>query len=312
MIRLLYINDAQITYTKHDTAITIGNFDGFHRGHKRLIETINDLKKSSELKSLVMSFYPRPISVIKEIAVKSVFVEEERIEIAESLNVDILLEYPFTKAFAQLSGTEFVEVLKKQYNCKQIVVGEGFTFGKNRMWNAKSLAEIAKTFGINVNVTSHEQIDGCKISSTDIRKYLENGEVENANHLMGHDYFILAQVEQIGESSQNLRFSSVRIVLKEEKLLLKNGVYITKITLANGEVAPAITAVRENTMNNVSQRVVESYIPNVEADICNTKIKVEFKKFIRGELDFNSKKYFFKKIEEDIFRMNEYGQSFLD
>ena len=275
-----YINDSQTTYNECGTIVTIGNFDGFHNGHKKLISSINTSKNEIGAKSLLLSFYPRPLSILKSIDIKSIFVKEERVEIAKSLDIDILVEYPFSKEFAAQSGYEFVNMLKNKYNCRQIVVGEDFAFGKNRMWNACSLAEIAKDAGIAVTVNSHKQIDGRKISSTDIRNYLESGNVEEANRLLGHDYFIQAIAKQGRADNRNLGASFINIFPQNEKLLPTCGLYSTQITLENGKTYSGITKIEENGLLANSVVLIETYIQNLSEKIYNTEIKIEFKKLI--------------------------------
>jgi len=300
VIRLLYINDCETDYSECKTVVTIGNFDGFHKGHKKLIETVNNIKTDTDLKSLVLSFYPRPVSVLRGIDVSSIFVNEERTEMAESLGVDILVDYPFTKDFAALSGAEFIGILKNKFSCRQIVVGEDFAFGKNRMWNAESLLKIAQEAGITVTIKGHEYIEDHKISSTDIRNCLKSGDIEKANHLMGHDFFLRSIVNPKIMKIHDSNFSTVIIVPPKDKLLPKPGAYIVEAVFEDGETYLGWACVGNNAILNYPEVIVETYIQNFDEDIKNKTVKIKFKKFAREEIKFESEKELLIQAAEDM------------
>jgi len=308
VINLLYINDGDTFYNQYHTVITIGNFDGFHRGHKKLVIAANSMKADINAKSLIMSFFPRPVSVLKGIEVKSIFTKEERIEIAESLGIDILVEYPFTREFASLSGFDFINMLKKKYNCKRIVVGEDFAFGKNRMCTAQNLTEIAELADIEVYIIPHQQEMGAKISSTDIRNYLENGKIEEVNKLIGHDYFIQAKAEQGDINALEQSFLSIHMAVKNEKLLPRKGVYTTQTVFEDGKICLGVTYIKGDIDSAGSRTVVETYIQNPAYDVYDTKIKVEFKRFICEETEIaNRNKLFEKFIIDSLVQSYNYA-----
>ncbi|MDL2249008.1 riboflavin biosynthesis protein RibF, partial [Tyzzerella sp. OttesenSCG-928-J15] len=216
------------------------------------------------------------------------------------LKVDFFVEYPFDMEFSKLSGNEFVEnVLKNKFNCKAIVIGSGFAFGKNRMWDANAMAEISHKSGIETYIMPHELLDGEKVSSTDIRNFIKEGNIGAANNLMGHNYFIEGVVTHGEGRGHKLGFPTINIITGNEKLLPANGVYATK-TYFGGAVAQSITNVGNNiTFDKVATRV-ETFLIDFDGDLYGKPVKIEFLKFLREERKFENANALIEQINIDI------------
>lgn len=238
---MLYINSSDFVYKDSATVVTIGNFDGFHRGHRVLIKKINKLKWGIGAKSLAFSFNPRPKDVFNNIPSKSILSLEERIGLAKSIDIDIFVEYPFSLEFSRMSGEDFIKnIIIGQFNCKQIVVGASFTFGKDRAWDTAKIQEIGHDLKVPVEILPHKLLNDEKISSTAIREHLRNGEITKANELLGYDYFLIGIMNKTPEKSFAIQGG-------EGKILPKNGIYITETRLADGTVYPSITNIYNDT-----------------------------------------------------------------
>ena len=307
MSLLKYINNDSYIYQDSDSIIAIGNFDGFHIGHRALIESMNKIKLDKSAKSLVFSFCPRPTDVFRNITSKSIFSLNERIEIAERLGVDILVEYPFSLEFSYMSGEDFIKnILAKQFRCKHIVIGADFVFGKDRMWDAKWLSEVGEKFEIGVTVLSHECVGNEKISSSVIRAHLEKGEVGAANKLLGHEYFLSGIIKHGNKRGRDLGFPTMNIEPGADKILPKNGVYITKTHLQDGSSYPSITNIGNNiTFEYVTTRA-ETYIHGFNGSIYEQEAKVVFKEHVRGEVKFSGEAELIKQIGIDLDKMKAY------
>jgi len=304
---LEYINSPSFSCEGLKSAIAIGNFDGFHRGHQILIEKLNSIKKDEGLKSLVFSFNPRPYEVFNNIAGKSILSLAERIEVVSGLGVDILVEYPFSLEFSYMSGEDFIEnVLVKQFGCRHLVIGEDFAFGKDRKWNAKKILEICTNFGIETTILPHELTESEKISSSSIRELLKSGEITRANGLLNYDYFVSGEVKHGDKRGRDLGFPTMNIEADSAKIFPPNGVYITETHLWDGSRYPSITNIGNNiTFGYVATRV-ETHIHGFRDHIYGQKVKVAFKELVRDEIKFSSVDELIRQISRDLERMKEY------
>lgn len=275
-----YTNSRDFIYKDSPTIVTIGNFDGFHKGHRILIEWLNETKLHIGAKSLVFSFRPRPVEVFNNTRIKSILSTAERVEIANSLGVDILMEYPFSLEFSRMSGEEFIKnVLIEQLGCKWIVVGEGFAFGKDRAWYAAKISEICAKLGIEFIALPHKLMDNKKISSTNIREYLKSGEIKKANMLLGYDYYVLGELRKISEKKTMLT-----IAVDEQKLLPESGRYISEISLKNGKKFQSTVDVDDKMSMLYISLPVEHGDNNFSSLYCGDTIIVNFQDYAGGKI----------------------------
>ena len=266
-----YINSGDFIYKEFPTVVTVGNFDGLHKGHRALIDKLKEIKTATGGKSLICSFSPRPIEVLRNIKPGYILTPAERAEAAAILGVDILVEYPFSLEISRMSGEEFIKtILTEQFNCKYMVVGTGFAFGKNREWNVEKISELCSKLGIGFTALPHKLTGEEKISSTAIREYLKNGEITKANELLGYDYYMTGTIGSIGENG------AIRIEVDEWKILPKNGMYISEIRLENGAVCSSRTSAVERAAKG-QPGFVETYVNGAEGLPLGQKVKVVIK-----------------------------------
>jgi len=306
---LEYINSDCLSakVSGNSTVVAIGNFDGFHKGHRVLIKELNRVKHEKAAKSLIFSFNPRPVDVFRNTESKFILSLGERMEMAKSLGIDIMAEYPFTLEFSYMSGEDFIEkVLMEKLDCKHIVVGADFAFGKDRMWDAPKITSICENLGIGATIVSHELSENKKISSSTIRELLKNGEIPAANELLGYDYHVTGIVGHGDKRGHDLGFPTMNIEPATEKILPKNGVYITETHLQNGACYPSITNVGNNlTFGHVATRV-ETHIYGFSGLIYGEEAKVVFKEHVRGEIKFSGKDELVRQIEIDLGKLKGY------
>jgi len=189
--------------------ITIGSFDAIHKGHLKIINKLN----SFEEKSLVLSFFPPPFIFFKKES-NVLFLPEEKKEILSNYKIDYLLSIPFDEKIKKLEPYEFIELLLNYLKIKRILVGENFKFGKDRKGNVTILKKICKEKEIELIIINEEKFDGEKISSSKIRKLIQEGEIEKANQFLTYPYFI--------------KFSDNSLFIDQLKLIPPDGQYLVK------------------------------------------------------------------------------------
>ena len=173
------------------TAVTVGVFDGVHIAHRLILDELKHKAKEHSAVSVVITFDKHPCEVIApERYGKEVFLLttlDEKIELFREIGIDYLVVLPFTKEFAKLSYSEFIEdIIVKNLNPKLFLVGFNHNFGNNRDGNFEKLQELAKKHGFQAEIFQEKYFDGQKISSSEIRKLIQNGEIQRANQLLGH------------------------------------------------------------------------------------------------------------------------------
>ena len=223
---------------EHPTAITIGTFDGVHIGHRKILEKLAKNAATSQLKSMVLTFFPHPRMVLQEQAdIKLLNTLEEKSKILDDLGLDYLIVHPFTKAFSRLSATEFVrDLLVNGLKAKKIIIGYDHRFGRNRTANINDLIAFGNTLDFGVEQISAQEIDEVSVSSTKIRKALESGDVLTANKFLGYNYMLTGTIKKGKGLGRQLDFPTANLHIEEAyKLVPKNGAYVVQSEI-NGSV----------------------------------------------------------------------------
>ncbi|WP_058485199.1 bifunctional riboflavin kinase/FAD synthetase [Defluviitalea phaphyphila] len=295
-----YISDSSI-YQNKFSVVTLGNFDGIHLGHRKLIETVKKESKKRGYQSVVFSFYPHPQLVIKKNNFQGmIFSRNEKKKKLENMGIDIYIEYPFTKEFANISPEEFVkDILIKQLKTKVIVIGSNNRFGRKQEGNVQFLKEREKKWGISVIEISHVLKDNKIISSSRIRKELLNGNIQKVNELLGSPYVISGNVIEGKKLGRILGYPTVNISSQEERIYPPNGVYITR-TKWNNKNFYSVTNIGYNPTVNGKNKNIETYIIDFNKDIYGEMIEVEFYKWVRKEQKFESIDKLVEQLKKDV------------
>ncbi len=299
------------------TVVTIGKFDGKHRGHQKLLKTMVDIKRAKGLKVAVFTFSKVPAGVLKQENRTVITTNEERENSLAAAGVDYLVEYPFTERIAHMPAEEFVStVLVKEMNAKAVVAGTDCGFGYQRAGNIELLKKLAPEWGYEVIVIEKEQEDHRDISSTFIREELSKGNIRKANELLGEPYSIHGTVvhgNHIGGSV--LGFPTANLIPPPEKHLPLFGVYVSQ-TVVDGRVYGGVTNIgRKPTVEGEFPVGVETFLFGLDEDIYGKKIEVRLLDFIRPEKKFGSLQELKEQIERDkqtsisILSSEEFDQS---
>jgi riboflavin kinase/FMN adenylyltransferase len=280
------------------TVVAIGNFDGFHLGHRKLIDTLNRIAWERKLKSVVLTFTPNPkIYFNKELNL--ITSDEQKRQILEGLDVDDVTFLDFDR-ISHLSGEAFVEnVLIGQYSVKYIVMGENFRFGKNRESDVDSLKRMARTYGFEIIVVAPLVLDGIPISSSLIRHKLSCADIEASNRMLGRLYYIDGVVEKGDKIGRQLGFPTINIDTRNE--ILPEGVFKTRTEiLSHRKVYDSITYIGTSPTFSGKEKKIETHILDFDRNIYGEKVRIYFQKRLRGEMKFDSRRNLIDQIKEDI------------
>jgi riboflavin kinase/FMN adenylyltransferase len=283
--------------------LTIGNFDGIHLGHRRIIEAVLEESKRTGGPACVYTFRPHPQEVLRPgTRVKLLTHYDEKIRILESLGLDVVVEEPFSQEFFTLSATEFFEkVIVRGFKAVSLFVGHDFAFGKNREGNIDLLRRLCAEKGIRLTVVPAEEFGGGIVSSTRIRDLLGEGRVAEAARLMDRFFFYRGVVVKGDQRGRLLGFPTANLKL-ENKLALPHGVYATWAILdrggRGGDKIPSVTNVgvrptftERALAEGLLPVVVECHLilPEGEAiDLYGETLEVRFVDRFRDERKFAS------------------------
>ncbi len=292
------------------TVVTIGKFDGRHKGHQKLLGRMLEWKKHHGYKTAIFTFDMAPAALVQGKEQKLITTNQERRNNMEKMGIDYLAEYPFSKEVSQLSPEDFIkEILIGKMNARAIVVGTDCGFGYKRAGNAELLKRLAPELGYEVDVIMKEQDDHRDISSTYIKEELERGNIEKANELLGEPYSIHGQVihgNHLG--GPVLGFPTANILPPSEKFLPPLGVYVSRVYV-DGRYYGAITNIgRKPTVKGDNPVGVETFVFGIEENLYGKNIEVQLLNFVRPETRFQS----MEELKEQIAKDKEYGLSYLD
>lgn len=275
---------------KHPVAITIGTFDGVHIGHRKILEKVINHAKNSNLKSAVLTFFPHPRMVLqKDANIKLLNTIDEKKTILEKMGLDILVIHPFTKEFSRLSATEFVrDLLVNKLKSKNIIIGYDHRFGRNRNANITDLIAFGNTLDFSVEEIPAQEIDEVSVSSTKIRRALENGDIETANAYLGYEYMLTGTIKKGKGLGRKIHFPTANVRIEETyKLIPKNGSYIIKSYFEGADVFGMMNIGYNPTVNGTS-KTIEVHFFDFDADLYDKNLQIDLLSRLRDERKFDS------------------------
>lgn len=288
------------------TAIALGKFDGIHQGHQMLIDGLNREKVKGR-QALVFTFGSNPANVLTGGLAKNIYTPEEKALYFSELGVDILLEYPFTKAFSSTSPEDFVEqYLVKKLGVRAVYVGEDFHFGKGRSGNVSLLQSLGEQYRFEVHAVAKKTLHGKVINSTRIRDMLET-HFHTANEMLGNPYFLFGAVIEGKHLGHTIGYPTINQAVPEQKLIPAYGVYASRV-LIDGYYYKAISNLgKKPTIEGRRGVGLETHIPGYSGNLYGRELKTELLYFIRPEEKFASVEELRQQIENDIALMLENG-----
>ncbi|MBV9258245.1 MAG: bifunctional riboflavin kinase/FAD synthetase [Ktedonobacteraceae bacterium] len=295
-------------------AITIGNFDGIHRGHQQLLHELGKTARSLQSKPVIVTFSPHTLMVVRpDIYVRYLTTLEEKLTLAHHYGAvkDSIVIY-FTPAVVAMSATEFMDILRTNFRLKALVVGENFSLGHNRKGDVAFLQKYGQEHGILVQAIPLEEAEHTRISSTRIRTLVTEGAIGDANALLGHPMLLTGIVSQGNKRGRQLGFPTANIAPDPHKLLPADGVYAVRTHVQKSREGGNSDAQEESYVYkgvanigvrptfNGTERLVEVYLLDVDLDLYDKELCIDFIAHLRDERRFPGIDALKKQITTDV------------
>lgn len=303
-----YIEGLKAYHGRRRTAVTLGKFDGLHRGHEKLIEKVTECAKAEEIESVVCSFNMLPFFESLSIERKILMTKEEQRRRLEE-RVDYLVDCPFTREFSMMPAEIFIrDVLAGLFHAAYVVVGTDFCFGHEKKGTVHMLREYEKKYDYQLIVIEKEKYHDRVISSTYTKEALSRGDIPLANHLLGYPHTILGVVEHGRQLGRTLGFPTLNVAPEAHKIMPPNGVYAVRVHV-DGAVYNGIGNVGVKPTVTESNRIlVESYLFDYHGDAYGKEVAIELYEFRRPEQKFSDIQEMKACIDRDI----EYGKQYFN
>lgn len=291
----------ELTKPLINPVLTIGNFDGVHRGHLALFDRVKRLAKGINGQSVVMTFEPHPLKVVRHRNEPRLITPlEQKINLILTAGIDVILCLPFTIEFAAITANDFVnDLLVKKIGIKEIVVGYDYSFGAGRKGNIELLKKMGGELGFKVHVVEPVYLNDTLVSSTSIRNLIQGGELAEAKRLLGRDHQITGIVKTgLGRGGSVLGFPTANLAPYKE-IIPGGGVYAVRVTVNGGEYKGVCNIGVNPTFDGASLSI-ETHILDFSGDIVGEILAIRFVDRLRDEQKFESKNELIRQIEKDI------------
>jgi riboflavin kinase / FMN adenylyltransferase len=281
--------------------LTVGVFDGVHRGHQEIIKKLTTGAHAHEVPAVVLTFDPHPASVLSGHEIKSLTLPDERANLLEKLGVDVVITERFTRELSTVTAHDFMSRLKHQLGLQHLLIGYDFALGKGREGNAARLAEIGSELGYTVEVVSALSDESGVISSTEIRKLIEVGNVVEAARLLGHPYSLHGPVIHGDARGRTINVPTANISYSHDKMIPAKGIYACRAHLDGKKYQAAINIGTNPTFTPDKQSPnVEAHLFDFHREIYGEDVRLEFVARLRDELKFDSVEALLEQIWKDI------------
>ncbi|WP_236636917.1 bifunctional riboflavin kinase/FAD synthetase [Sinomicrobium soli] len=290
------------------SVVTIGTFDGVHVGHRKILERLIESARANNLKSTLLTFFPHPRMVLQQDAdIKLINTLDEKIAILEKSGLEQLIIYPFTREFSRLTAIEFVrDIIVDKLRARKVIIGYDHRFGRNRTATIKDLREYGETYEFDVEEIGVEEVDAVSVSSTKIRRALEEGDMETANQYLGYDFMLTGEVVKGKGLGKQMRYPTANLHIAETyKLIPAKGVYVVKSEI-DDRVVYGMMNIGFNPTVNGDRQSIEIHFFDFDRDIYGKKIRIDMLKRLRDEVRFDSVESLTLQLHKDKENALEY------
>ena len=296
------ITDIENYTLTQSCVLTIGTFDGVHVGHQKIIKKlIKQAHKQNQL-AVVLTFFPHPRMVLqKDQSLRLIDTMEEKQNHLAALGVDVLVVHPFSKAFSRLTALEFTrDILVNRFHIASLIIGYDHRFGRNREATVEDLIELGTSYDFSVKKIEAQEIASVNVSSTKIRKALEQGDLKIANSYLGRTYTLTGTVRKGNGIGRTLDFRTANLEIQEEyKLLPADGVYFMETSWNNNHYYGMMNIGVRPTVSGDPKHTIEVHLFDFEENIYHQKLSVSILQMIRKEQKFNSLELLKDQLEKD-------------
>lgn len=300
------LNDTLDFSIPEESAVTLGKFDGIHKGHQKLMKKILE-KRSQGLKSVVFTFGQMPGTVFYGKG-RTILTRAERQAHLSAMGIDYMIECPFVPQIIQMEPEKFIEdILVGQLHVKYIAVGPDFRFGFNRKGSCGLLKKLAPVYGYEVEICEKECLEDKVISSTYVRHMLETGEMETVQKLLGYPYYVSGTVVHGHAIGRKLGIPTINLLPDDEKMLPPNGVYLTKTIFDYDEYFGITNIGVKPTISGEEAKGIETHLFDFDGDLYDRELTVEFYAFQRTEQRFET----LEKLKEQLVKDVQWGRNLI-
>lgn len=289
------------------TALAIGNFDGLHKGHQKMLGVLKSVSEKLGVPSVVYTFSEHPVNVLLgKNTQRMIYDTKKKEKLIEELGIHTLFFEDFSKV-RELTPEEFVkDILIKKFKVAAVVIGENGTFGKNGQGNAEVLKELGEKYGFLVYVVESLKIDDMVCSSTTIREQIASGDVARAREFLGRPYSVCGTVVGDKHLGKSYGYPTANLIPDESAPKLKRGIYATNV-LVDGVSFKAMTNVGTTSFDKEEKQRIESYILDFDGDLYEKTIEVEFLYYMRDFIRFSNTDELKLQLDEDK-KMRKLGE----
>lgn len=307
-------SDQTAAFSNRSHILTIGTFDGVHIGHRYILERVHQIAQKKNTQSVLLTFFPHPRMVLfpDDSSLKLLNTMPEKIELIAQTGIDYLVVQPFTKDFSRTSVVEYIrDLLINKLGARTIVIGYDHHFGKNREGNLNDLLEFCDMYDYSVEEIPAQDIQEVNVSSTKIRKALEEGDVQLANSYLGYEYMINGKVVHGEKIGRKLGYPTANIEIEESfKLIPADGIYAVRVYLKKSDAfyqGMMSIGVRP-TIHSENKKTIEVNIFEFNQEIYEEEIRVHFVQRLRDEKKFENVNELIDAMKMDKIRaLNVFG-----
>jgi len=292
--------DLNTVQVHRPTVLTIGSFDGIHRGHQHLIRRVIARAQELNAASALVTLHPHPKIVLQPNSpLRYLSTIEERLDWLQPLGLDYVIVFPFSLEASQMRARAFIELLVKRLHLVELLCGKDFTLGYKREGNVEFLRALGREWGFNVTVVEPQTLDGQIVSSTRVRELIAQGEMDAATQLLGRYPSVRGRVIEGDKRGRALGFPTANLAIAERRLIPADGIYAVRVKIGETWYGGAANIGVRPTFDK-GQRLVEVYIFDFNADLYDQVIEVHFVKRLREEKKFESVDALIEQMKRDV------------
>ena len=298
MIQYLSLDDVSL----EDACLTIGTFDGLHRGHQEIIRQLTAGALESGAPAVVLTFRPPPSVVLgKREQAQYLTSPDELAALLEGMGVDVLIIHPFDRALAALSAREFIEILKVRLRFRALWIGYDFAMGRDRQGDAAALEKLGLELGYRLRIIPAVEVSGDAVSSSQIRARIAEGEVAEAARMLGRPYRLEGVVVRGEGRGKSIGIPTANLLVPADRALPGNGVYVCRAQVEGESLGAAANIGVRPTFDGQGARVtIEAHLLDFDGDLYGESLSLEFLRRLRGERRFPDAQALVAQILADI------------
>jgi riboflavin kinase/FMN adenylyltransferase len=282
-----------------DTLLTVGVFDGVHRGHKYLISRLVEQARKRDLLPGVVTFRQHPQEVLAKTGLSFLSDLDERIRLIKAEGVAIIVPLSFTPELSHLTPHQFVSLLQKHLKMKGLVIGPDFALGYGREGNIENLKALGKKMGFTVEIVPPVKINGEVVSSTAIREALDKGDMKKVERMIGRPFRLSGPVVTGAGRGVTLGFPTANLSVSPEQAVPADGVYATRAYI-DGKDYPSLTYIGSSPTFGGKERRIEAYVLDYNGTLYGRELKIDIMERLRGDVKFKSTEELKQQIAEDV------------